>query len=650
MSLKNRLRVSIVALVAAVVLVQSALSLRVAAGNTFNETFERAQSLALQVRFLLTQRVNERALYISPPPVTQDEIRAVFIQIVEQDPVLPSLLEKTLASTPATTPGVIEILICDDTGRILVSSNPLQTRLTFQSLPDLAEWRRRPVFERLVEVLGRRSQEYVLAVPLAIEDTAVPIMTIRVLVSTVLLREAILPQAGGIVLMFALSLLGATIIAVLFSNYLLRSLDRLERQIDSIATGAFPVESPPVEQRESREFAAVQSKLSLLSRQFRGAREDVMQLRGNIERMLARLEEALLLFDSDLRLIRASRAADKLLGSLSIGEKLDVLLPAATELRELVGKAVADRQPVTDVIIGYERAGMQPLRLLVSVELLESFPEPGRFGVLVAIRDAETRRQIRSQLDISTRLSAISRLTGGVAHEIKNPLNAMALHLEVLKNKLRQDGAEHAEIEVIGREISRLDRVVKTFLDFTRPVDPAMRTLNLSEIVRQVASLVQPEADRRGIQVSVEVSDPHIAIQGDEDLLKQAILNVVNNGIEAMERDGRLLIRLERAGDEAMLSIADSGPGIPPEVRDKIFNLYFTTKSGGSGIGLAMTFRVVQLHNASIDFESSPEQGTVFRLRFPAASEEETAGAPHGIRSDSTDEQPVSAAPSRQKV
>jgi signal transduction histidine kinase len=650
MSLKNRLRVSIVALVAAVVLVQSALSLRVAAGNTFNETFERAQSLALQVRFLLTQRVNERALYISPPPVTQDEIRAVFIQIVEQDPALPSLLEKTLASTPATTPGVIEILICDDRGRILVSSNPLQTRLTFQSLPDLAEWRRRPVFERLVEVLGRRSQEYVLAVPLAIEDTAVPIMTIRVLVSTVLLREAILPQAGGIVLMFALSLLGATIIAVLFSNYLLRSLDRLERQIDSIATGAFPVESPSVEQRESREFAAVQSKLSLLSRQFRGAREDVIQLRGNIERMLARLEEALLLFDSDLRLIRASRAADKLLGSLSIGEKLDVLLPAATELRELVEKAVADRQPVTDVIIGYERAGMQPLRLLVSVELLESFPEPGRFGVLVAIRDAETRRQIRSQLDISTRLSAISRLTGGVAHEIKNPLNAMALHLEVLKNKLQQDGAQHSEIEVIGREISRLDRVVKTFLDFTRPVDPAMRTLNLSEIVRQVASLVQPEADRRGIQVSVEVSDPHIAIQGDEDLLKQAILNVVNNGIEAMERDGRLLIRLERAGDEAMLSIADSGPGIPPEVRDKIFNLYFTTKSGGSGIGLAMTFRVVQLHNASIDFESSPEQGTVFRLRFPATSEEETAGAPRRILSDSTDEQPVSAAPSRQKV
>jgi signal transduction histidine kinase/HAMP domain-containing protein len=643
MSLKNRLRISIVALVAAVVLVQSALSLRVAAGNTFNETFERAQSLALQVRFLLTQRVNERALYIAPPPVTQDEIKAAFIQIVEQDPALPSLLEKTLASTPATTSGVVEILICDDTGRILVSSNPLQTRLTFQSLPDLSEWKQRPVFDRLLEVLSRRSQDYVLAVPLAIEDTAVPIMTIRVLVSTVLLREAILPLAGGVLLMFALSLLGATIIAVLFSNYLLRSLDRLGRQIDSIATGMFHVEAPGAEQRESKEFAVVQSKLNLLSRQFRGAREDVMQLRGNIERMLARLEEALLLFDADLRLIRASRAADKLLGSLTIGEKLDKLLPGATELRVLVEKAVADRQPVNDVIVGLQRPGMQPLRLLVSVELLESFPEPGRFGVLVAIRDAETRRQIRSQLDISTRLSAISRLTGGVAHEIKNPLNAMALHLEVLKNKLQQDGVQHSEIEVIGREISRLDRVVKTFLDFTRPVDPAMRTLNLTEIVRQVASLVQPEANRRGIQVSVEVCDNHVAIQGDEDLLKQAILNVVNNGIEAMERDGRLRIRLERAGDEALLSIADSGPGIPPEVRDKIFNLYFTTKSGGSGIGLAMTFRVVQLHNASIDFESSPEEGTVFRLRFPAASDEETAGVSNTTQSDSTDEQAVSA-------
>lgn len=141
------------------------------------------------------------------------------------------------------------------------------------------------------------------------------------------------------------------------------------------------------------------------------------------------------------------------------------------------------------------------------------------------------------------------------------------------------------------------------------------------ELARQVAALVWPQAERMHVSVQLDARPKVAPVRGDEDLLKQALLNVVNNGIEAMKLGGRLLIRVERERDEVVTSIADEGGGIPDELRDKIFNLYFSTKEKGSGIGLAMTFRIIQLHNATIDFTTRPGEGTTFYLRFPATDE-----------------------------
>jgi signal transduction histidine kinase len=234
-------------------------------------------------------------------------------------------------------------------------------------------------------------------------------------------------------------------------------------------------------------------------------------------------------------------------------------------------------------------------------------------GALVTLRDMESRRQIERQLDFSTRLAAISRLSGGVAHEIKNPLNAMALHLEVLRSKL---AGQQPEIDVIGREIKRLDTVVKTFLNFNRPVDLKYTPLDLTELVQQVLALVSVEASAKHVQLETVLEDK-LWINGDPDLLKQAILNVINNGLEAMQTGGTLTTRTACDGDECLLTVRDAGPGIPLEIQNRVFQLYFTTKENGSGIGLATTFRVVQLHNGTIDFISEPGKGTTFRLRFP---------------------------------
>lgn len=228
--------------------------------------------------------------------------------------------------------------------------------------------------------------------------------------------------------------------------------------------------------------------------------------------------------------------------------------------------------------------------------------------------------RMESHLDVASRLTAISRITSGVAHEIKNPLNAIALHLDLLRERIGgPDEILTTEIDVLSKEVRRLDRVVKTFLDFSRPVEVRLEEVDLAALAREVSELMTPQARLSKIEMSFESADSQPAsIRGDPDMLKQAVLNLVTNALDAMKEGGHLRLRVARSGDLVTLEVADDGPGIPPELRNKVFQLYFTTKPKGSGIGLAMTYRAVQLHNGTIDFTSEDGRGTTFRLQFPA--------------------------------
>jgi signal transduction histidine kinase len=207
-----------------------------------------------------------------------------------------------------------------------------------------------------------------------------------------------------------------------------------------------------------------------------------------------------------------------------------------------------------------------------------------------------------------------------VAHEVKNPLNAILLHVEVARAKLaRGDTEVGQQMEIISREILRLDRVVKTFLDFSRPVELNLTTVPLQEFVNEVVELSRPQAEASQIRVSVAQEAEGVEVTVDRDLLKQAVLNVVVNAIQAMPEGGELRLEAQASEDTAEIRISDTGQGIPAELREKIFRLYFTTKKEGSGIGLAMTFRIVQLHDGTIDFTSEPGKGTSFFIRLPIA-------------------------------
>jgi signal transduction histidine kinase len=240
--------------------------------------------------------------------------------------------------------------------------------------------------------------------------------------------------------------------------------------------------------------------------------------------------------------------------------------------------------------------------------------------------DAGTRRQIEGQITLARRLTAINSLTGGVAHEIKNPLNSIALRLEMLRSQVAagEPGIEF-EIAILSEEVTRLDRVVRTFLDFNRPLEMAPRDVDLAEVVAEIVRMLEPEAERAGVRIRYARPSTGMVVNGDSDLLRQAVVNVAINAIEAMAGGGSLTFEITPGPDTGTLAIADSGPGIPPENREKVFQLYYTTKPHGSGIGLAMTFRAVQLHGGTIEIESEAGRGTTFRLTLPLRGMDRTA-------------------------
>mgnify|MGYP001822548866 CR=1 FL=1 len=425
---------------------------------------------------------------------------------------------------------------------------------------------------------------------------------------------------GPIGSVLLLGLLASLVAAAIVSRLAVRPLARIGDLIDSIAAGEQAGQLTEAG-RAGAEVAVVEGKLNLLGEQFRGAQADARELRSNIDQLLTRLEEAVFLFGRDDRLVMAGGSAERLLGVgrwEMMGRTLSDVFPPETELGATLESLVALRKNAKDHPAEFHPDSRDPLRLLASVETVEEFPSRERVGTLVTLREAEPRLQIESQIDVSTRLAAISRLTSGAAHEIKNPLNSIALHVELLKGKLEDVGLGMEEIEVISREITRLDRVVRSFLDFTRPVELEVHPFDLAGLVTELASLVRPDAERQGCSVVLEASPESAPVRGDRDLLKQAVLNVMVNGIQAMPEGGRLGLSLERSGSDWLLTIHDQGTGIPEDLREKVFQLYFTTKGKGSGIGLAMTFRVVQLHGGTIDFESEAEKGTEFRLQIPA--------------------------------
>ncbi len=551
-----------------------------------------------------------------------------FTQAVKTDDPSPPLEE--VLSNPGTAymlsqltlksnNAVLEIAVVDESNRILLDSitQPGDTLPMYEDFGTLVE---RTNWLRKLRILWKGARYYQVE-SLPLRTPAGKLLYVRAVIDPQVIRLDIQPKIEKNLTVAFLAVIGAVFLAFLFSAVAFRPLVRLRRQLDLVAGDAAGTAD-----RASDEFAAMSSKVNLLGERLRGAQDEVSDLRGNIERLFQDLEDAVFLFNRDGRLVFASGSVDKLLGRARgdlAGQSLAAVFPPSGSLGLLIADAAQSGKPVRNrrvpVTSEAEIPSGVPI-LLLSVDPVHDAPGGGS-GLLVRLRDPQGRHEIGRQLQLADRLAAISKISGGVAHEVKNPLNAILLHVEVARAKLAGGDTDVGpQMEIIAREILRLDRVVKTFLDFTRPVELNLSTAALDPLLGEIVDLARPQAALSGIRIEVLQQGEGAEVRVDRDLLKQAVLNVVMNAIQAMPDGGELRFESSATAEAAVIRISDTGPGIPPEIRDRIFRLYFTTRKEGSGIGLAMTFRIVQLHDGTIDFTSEPGKGTAFTIRLPLAT------------------------------
>ena len=572
-------------------------------------TFERADSIKDVAKDAVIDALNRR--------------RDVPLREALRDPEL----KRKLLSLLRSPNGVLSIDMVSAENREVLAST-LENRVgSTASEPDFSKLvHERSWFEKLNVLLYEGRRYYMLQDPVG--SSGATIFYVRVVIYPALIRPPLKDTLYQQAEVAIFSVGGAVLLTFLFSMAVFRSLGHIGKMLDRVATGDYEPEVLPAGKAATDELSVMASKVSLLGERLRGAQYEVSDLRGNIDHLLQDLEDAVFIFNREFRLVFASGSVEKFLGrdrSDLPGQSVSAVFPPSTTLGLLVaqssqnGRAIRNRR-VPLAAAGQAVAGLAVV--LLSVDILETLPggPAGAGGILVRVRDPEAQRKIGRELQTADRLTAISRITSGVAHEVKNPLNAILLHVEVARSKLSSGEMDVSEqMEIISREILRLDRVVRTFLDFTRPVELQLDNVLLQDLVREIVELARPQTDAANIRVSVQQEADGVEVRVDRDLLKQAVLNVVVNAMQAMPEGGELRFESSASKDNAELRISDTGPGIPPELRDKIFRLYFSTKSEGSGIGLAMTFRIVQIHDGTIDFTSEPGKGTTFVICLPIA-------------------------------
>ncbi|HXS95090.1 MAG TPA: ATP-binding protein [Candidatus Limnocylindrales bacterium] len=615
MTLQGRLTLYYVLLAVVLAGVISAVNLANETQAQFASTLERASTLQRVARGMVRE--------------TLERDRTNSLREVLRDPSLVGLFNTLMLASHA----ILELAVVDDNNGNEILLDSLPDRLG-EHLPNYDP------FERLVTETGpvakmealfeRGTHNYQLqSTPLVIPPSTQ--LSVRVIVDPHLIKPDIIPPLKKNGEVAVLAVLGAVAITFLFSTFAFRPLGNLRHQLDLIASGEFEPEKPepaakPAAKPATDELSMMASKVSMLGQRLRGAQFEVSDLRGNIDRLFQDLEDAVFIFNRENRLVFASGSVEKFLGRERaglIGASMDDIFPPANTLGLLVAQAAQTGRPVRNRRVPIASPDGAPNAVgvvLLAVDMLETMPGASGSGMLVRLRDPEAQRKIGRELQTADRLAAISRVSGGVAHEVKNPLNAILLHVEVARAKLSRGDTDVAQqMEIISREILRLDRVVKTFLDFTRPVELNLSTVPLHQLMKEIVELAKPQADASKIRVNMSSESDGVEIRVDRDLLKQAVLNVVVNAMQAMPEGGELRFESSVSEDTAEIRISDTGPGIPPDLRDKIFRLYFTTKKEGSGIGLAMTFRIVQLHDGTIDFTSEPGKGTTFSIRLPVA-------------------------------
>lgn len=345
--------------------------------------------------------------------------------------------------------------------------------------------------------------------------------------------------------------------------------------------------------------------------------------RALLESVFNTLQEGVLVIDADGEIDYANEAAMRLIGLKdgAAGGSLWRLVPG---LRASLGDASADDAPSTSPLVTREFEMNYPQPRVVRLYRVPFHEGPGgamRYAIILT--DITNEKKSTEELIENERVSSILLLAAGVAHELGNPLNSLTIHLQLIERRLRKlrgtkDGDALAEsVRICSDEVSRLDGIIKNFLEAIRPRPPDLAEVNVVEVIEDVLRFQARELEDRGLNVDGELPASTPVIMADRDQLKQVLFNLVKNAMEAMSPGGRLSVRVRTDDDSVYVAFADTGSGIRAADMAKLFSPYHTTKPSGHGLGLMIVQRILRDHGGHVGIESKEGVGTVVTLQFP---------------------------------
>jgi signal transduction histidine kinase len=444
-----------------------------------------------------------------------------------------------------------------------------------------------------------------------VEINRQPFALIKVGLSTALIAAEVHRAVANVLFIAAAAIVMSLLGALLSGALLLAPVAAITAGVERLAAGR---DTGSLFIRGRDELSALARKFNELSQRVRSDRVKWEDERGRFINIFRSIDDAVLLLDAE-GIVRFSNddAQGRLglpAGGLAQGKSLAALVGERHPLVNMVRTAKAAGTELRDVAIE-EGRGKDKSRLLVSI-----FPLGGdaaRAGQLVIVRDLDPVQRLESVVDSSERLARLGGLFSGVAHQIRNPLNAITLELELLSQDARAARPVEDRVHAVREEMSRIDLVIEALMRFMRPGQLKIERVAVNDLIHEVAKGVNDPL----IEVRCNLDPAAALIMADRAVLMEALRNIVQNAIDAMPKGGVLTLASALVDGFVELSILDTGEGIAAEHLDNIFQLYFTTKEDGNGVGLPLALRAVDLHGGTLDVESRVNEGTSVRIRLP---------------------------------
>lgn len=619
MQLRTKLVLAATSATLVLVLILSAMFLAELLREHIAQTTAGNEVIARQVLLMVRQAV-EAGLRAQPPKDgSKEALHQAISGALEGFPALADTMNGFVRYSSA----IQDISVSDADARILASTDPqlrnqtLSTRVTSEGLRDST------LPSQLRQIFG---PAHLLDQSVTLERNGKPFLVVHVGVQSTFLKDNYAPFLRDAFLIILIAALASVVASAFLASLVLKPLEDISNRLE-IITG-IPEKSlhkpgPPRRTPNTDAVIRVTENIERLGQQIRTAEAGYTDLQASLNHVLEALREGVVLFTAERRAAMISDSVANFMGrpvgihDSMVGSTLEQLFGADTAL----GRAVLDLFQVR----GEESRKLVRMEdgreIEVKLDRIDDVRGRRELGTLLRLHDMGSAMQLEQELEVSRRLAAVGKLTAGVGHEVKNPINAMVVHLELLRSKLESAAGESflvgamPHVEILAGEMKRLDRVVQTLADFTRPMELHLEEVRLDEVVESVLELTGLELAENLIEVRCDLQP--VDVRGDGAMLRQAMLNLVLNGMQAMVHGGTLKVLVGAEQDVAVLRVIDDGIGIPADLLSRVFDLYFTTKAEGSGIGLSMTYRIIQMHGGSMEVVSELGSGATFVIKLP---------------------------------